>query len=118
MNELEFAQVPILAIDKSPEVKQTNIELYDLLDFVAITLKVQTSWIVGNGRQDYLVDARQLFCFFASKLTDFKHKEIARIINRNRTTVIHSIEQVERLLDAKDDLMVEKYLLIKKALSL
>lgn len=116
MNELEISQVPILDIDKSALCK-SHIELHDLLNIVAATLKVHPSWLVKNARYDYLVDARQLYCYFATKITDYTPSKIGRLINRHRTTVIHSIQQVERLLEVKDALMHEKYLLIKKALN-
>jgi len=87
------------AVPKKYEDQTDNLELYDILFKVSLASGVSIEDIKGKSRYVNDVIARQMYCYYAKIKWEFKkaRKEeiIGKLINRDRTTVIHSCENVE-----------------------
>jgi chromosomal replication initiator protein len=64
----------------------------------------------GKFRKKELVLMRQLFCYFCKEWSILPTlTSIGNEINRDHTTVIHSIQQIKDLIDSKDELTLQIY---------
>lgn len=66
--------------------------LRELLKSVSRTSGVKVSDIKGPSRLRKIVHARQEFCYYARALTSRSYSQIADMINRDHTSVIHGVE--------------------------
>lgn len=61
-------------------------------------------------RKKELVLTRQLFCYFCKEWSILPTlTSIGNEINRDHTTVMHSIQQIKDLIDSKDELTLQIY---------
>ncbi|MFI4910709.1 MAG: chromosomal replication initiator protein DnaA [Sedimentisphaeraceae bacterium JB056] len=86
-----------------PQIKQDNIDISSVLDVIAKYYKVRIVDIKGKARHKSITLPRQMCMYLARKLTSLSLEEIgASIGRRDHTTVMHSIEKIEKL-SAKDE---------------
>ena len=86
-----------------PQIKQDNIDISNVLDVIAKYYKVRIVDIKGKARHKSIILPRQMCMYLARKLTSLSLEEIgASIGRRDHTTVMHSIEKIEKL-SAKDE---------------
>lgn len=76
--------------------------LENLLQEVASACGVTPADLKGNSRENKYTIPRQVFCYAANRYFGEHVTRIAAIINKNRTTVIHSVSVIEGLLDVND----------------
>jgi chromosomal replication initiator protein len=76
------------------------IKLDDVVAKVSEFRGLSEVQIRGPIRTRDHVRPRQEFCYLARKVTDFSFPAIGRFISRDHTTVLHSIEQVEKRMAA------------------
>ncbi len=62
--------------------------------------------VVSKSRKGYYVYARQMYCFFANK-EGYSVREIGKYINRDRTTIIYSIDRHNDDLE-KNNLVIKR----------
>jgi chromosomal replication initiator protein len=80
-----------------PQPKSHNIELSNIMDAVAKYYKVRIVDIKGKARHKSIIIPRQMCMYLARRLTAMSLEEIgAGIGRRDHTTVMHSIEKIER----------------------
>lgn len=65
-----------------------------ICDFVCKYFDVSKSDIIKKGRKPDIVKPRHIYCFMAAKHTRLSLKEIASLIKRDHTSVIHAISSV------------------------
>lgn len=113
--------------DKNKELKKEINRLKDLLDK---TLNIKTIRMDKQEQKDYVIKmaekvcdyyqipygqlmskyrgeevalARQMSMYFANDKTELNSEEIGKIFNRDRTTVLHSIQKIKGQLSNKFD---------------
>jgi chromosomal replication initiator protein len=103
---LELAQN---VLGYEPEIKQDNLDLSSILDAVAKYYKVRIADIKGKARHKSIIIPRQMCMYLARKHTPMSLEEIgANIGRRDHTTVMHSIEKIEQMLNSDDGLLGEQ----------
>jgi len=76
--------------------------LSDILADVSEASGVSVEQITGESRKEEIRIARQMFCYVARKTGKWSDEQIGTEITRDRTTVIHSCDVVENMLDTKE----------------
>jgi chromosomal replication initiation ATPase DnaA len=78
------------------------------------------SWdqLIANNREHERVIARQLFCWFAIKYFNYKKVQIASLLDRHHTSVIHAIKTVDDMIYTKDEEYVKDIQVIRECLSI
>jgi len=72
-----------------------NIEPKKILNIICNHYDVSQDLIVSSNRQNHMVIARQMYCYFAKKYSDKSYRFIGELINRDHCTVIFSIKKIE-----------------------
>ncbi|MEM9840121.1 MAG: DnaA/Hda family protein [Pseudomonadota bacterium] len=68
-----------------------------IMDFTTELFDVSREELAGRSRKQPIVRARHAFCFAVRKLTDTPLKSIGAYIQRDHTTVMHSVQAAEIL---------------------
>ena len=80
--------------------KRRSVTIEDIFDYTARTFGLTREEIAGRARKQPIVRARHAFCLAARKLTDTPLTGIGAMVNRDHTTVMHSIKAAEILAEA------------------
>lgn len=77
------------------------------------------SWaqIAGAGRRTDIVDARFAYCWLCKNFLKMTLKRIAETINRDHTSVIHALNEVQRRMEVGDDAAIKLMLQIANFLT-
>ena len=75
-----------------------DIILMEICDILNVSRKD----ILSTSRARDFVFARQLYCYAARQLTGYSLKAVGKKINRDHTTVIHSVNEVKDFLATAD----------------
>jgi hypothetical protein len=65
--------------------------------------------IKSKDRFRHIVVVRQIYCYIAKKYFSYTLLEIGKSINRDHSSVIHSIELVEKMIELNDPLICSHY---------
>lgn len=85
------------------EVDDTPITIEDIKKKICSYFNVTEEALCSRSRKQPIVYIRQLAIYFANKLTDKSTIQIGRIIGgRNHATVIHSINQIQNLMETDE----------------
>ena len=103
-------------VEIMPTDSDCGITLCDILEKVSYASGVSIDDIKGRKRNSEICVARHLYCHFAKKIGKWKDKQIAKMIGRDRTTVIHSYRIAQQYIDSKDNLTLIVYEKAKKEL--
>jgi chromosomal replication initiation ATPase DnaA len=86
------------------------MEQLDLtIETCALVCDTTIEKIKGKDRFRKIVVARQIYCFIARKYFGYGLVEIANTINRDHTTVMHSVALVDRMLKMDDPIVCEPF---------
>lgn len=80
----------------------------EVLLIVCNALEVPICRIHKKEKPQELVEARQVFCFYARLLTDAGWSGIGKLIGKDHTSCISGNRRVSELLDVKDEIMSQK----------
>ena len=80
--------------------KRRAVTIEDIFEYTARTFGLTRDEIAGRARKQPIVRARHAFCLAARKLTDTPLTGIGAMVNRDHTTVMHSIKAAEILAEA------------------
>lgn len=80
--------------------KRRSVTIEDIFDYTARTFGLTKEEIAGRARKQPIVRARHAFCLAARKLTDTPLTGIGAMVNRDHTTVMHSVKAAEILAEA------------------
>lgn len=80
--------------------KRRAVTIEDIFEYTARTFGLTKEEIAGRARKQPIVRARHAFCLAARKLTDTPLTGIGAMVNRDHTTVMHSIKAAEILAEA------------------
>lgn len=71
-----------------------------------ITDVCEVDWddVVGTSRKGVLVISRHLYCYFAREYQKKKFVQISQLLNRDHTTVMHSVNIVKNMIEVSDEL--------------
>lgn len=82
-------------------MKQLNL----LLDVCSESLGVPKEKIMGRDRLRPIVVTRQIYAYLARKYFSYGLLEIGKSINKDHTTIIHSIKMVEKMIELNDPII-------------
>jgi chromosomal replication initiation ATPase DnaA len=82
-----------------------NMILVHLLIDICKVTRIPIDGVLKKNRLTEFVIARQLYCYYAKGM-GFGLAEIGRIINRDHSTVLYSINKVNELQKVKDKKMM------------
>jgi chromosomal replication initiation ATPase DnaA len=86
--------------------KIKNMEQLDLiLETCALVCDTTVEKIKGKERYRKTVVARQIFCYIARKYFSYGFVEIAKWINKDHSTIIHSTNLVDKMLSLNDPII-------------
>lgn len=103
------AQIISAIVVHWPEGKNMpDISLEGILHFAALVTGVTVKQLKGKRRPSSLVRGRMLYAYFSYRNYPhkFSYKAIGAVINRDHTTIIHSVEQFTNLLYIEDPITV------------
>lgn len=81
----------------------------NLLDLISEACNVPITKITGKDRSRPVVIARHLYCYIMREYYKSSLLTIARSINKDHTTVIYCLRQIQDLLDIKDETICKHY---------
>ncbi len=84
-----------------------------------ITDVCEVSWeqVTGSSRKGVLVIARHLYCYFAKEVQKKKYIQIGQILERDHTTVMHSVNHVKNMVEVSDELYMTYFSEIEKRIN-
>lgn len=97
----------------SPKVDAEKLRLQNIICNVC---GVYWWEITGKSRKKNIVVARQMYCVYARTFLKKSLVNIGYDIEKDHTTVIHSLQTVQNMLDTDDQLWVEKFERINQSL--
>lgn len=65
--------------------------------------------IIGQDRYRPILIARQIYIYFLRKKLKMTYQHIGKILDRDHTTIIHSVSKVDELLEVGDEPMTTLY---------
>lgn len=77
-----------------PAVMTGRPRIKDLVRMVADMAGQSPIAIVGEQRDQDVVRARQVICWLARRFTRHSLTEVARVLDRDHTTVVHSVKRI------------------------
>ncbi|MEM9421123.1 MAG: DnaA/Hda family protein [Pseudomonadota bacterium] len=100
--EVESRQADNLTDDRARRLLETHlatrrekVSLDDIFDFSAEVFGITPQEMKSKSRKQHVVRSRQAFCIVARKITDAPLTAIGGMIDRDHTTVMHSISKAE-----------------------
>lgn len=85
-----------------------------IMEKVSTFYNVTKSDLIGKGRSQSLVVPRQIAMYLCSKLTDMNSAMIGRTFgNKDRTTVVHNVQKIERNIQTDETLKTNVNYIIK-----
>lgn len=97
--------------------KHPYLSTDDLMAIVCSVCEVTPSQIISKEKTIQIVTARQLFCWFAITVQKRTLINIAAILRRDHTTVIHSREKISIMMKVKDGMVTPLFLEIEKRIN-
>lgn len=88
-----------------------------LAGIVCDVCEVKWSDVTGTSRKGLLVIARHLYCYFSYEYQKKKLKDIAQVLSRDHTTILHSINHIKNMVEVSDDLYLTYYNEIEKRIT-
>lgn len=79
----------------SYEKADDNKEVVQICNNVCNALSISMDTLTSSSRKIELVAARNYIAYELKRRFDYSHVEIGRIINRDRTSVLHSINTIK-----------------------
>lgn len=85
-----------------------------IMDKVSVFYNVTKDELIGKSRVKSLVVPRQIAMYLCSKLTDMNPAMIGKTFgNKDRTTVVHNVQKIEKDLQDDDELKINVNYIIK-----
>lgn len=100
--DLELAQNILKSI--LPDDGIVKITPDKIMDKVAIFYKISKDDLLGNVRTKTIALPRQVAMYLCAKLTDMNPGMIGKTFNKDRTTVAHNVDKIEKDLNTNDSL--------------
>lgn len=95
-----------------------NVELITILEAVCSVTEIIPHDILAHNRQRHISIARHLFCYVAYTHYGYTLVGIGRFLNKDHSTVIHSITTYQNYLDCQYKLEAKYYAQCKRILSI
>lgn len=85
------------------------VQLEMIMNICSEVSGVSVEKIKSKDRFRSIVVVRQIYCYIARKYFCYTLLEIGKSVNRDHTSVIHSCELIETMLQLKDPLITQLY---------
>ena len=115
--EKEISRLKYL-LTKPIRKENVDIELTTILEAVCSVTEIIPHDILAHNRQRHISIARHLFCYVAYNHYGYTLMAIARFLNKDHSTVIHSITTYQNYLDCNYKLEQKYYEQCKIILSI
>lgn len=73
-----------------------------IMDKVSLFYKVSKDDLLGNVRTKSIATPRQVAMYLCAKLTDMNPGMIGKTFNKDRTTVVHNVDKIEKDIETDD----------------
>ena len=77
-------------------LKEVEPSLHTIMDAVQRTCDVHHRDFISHHRYWHYCRARHIYCYLARKLTSKSFPQIARLANRDHSSMVHGYQMVER----------------------
>ncbi len=94
----EYLEIPVKIDFK---LRLSHLTVADIKEEVLTVLNVSWEAIVKQNRKRPLAMARHIFFWLVDQYTLLNQREIGELMNRDRTTMLHSIQVVNDAIDIK-----------------
>ena len=84
------------------DTKTIPSDLDIILSMVCRVSGVSKGEILSESRKREVVEARQIYCYYARKKTEHSSAKIGNLIGQDHATVLHSIKKVNNMLCIND----------------
>lgn len=98
--------------------EKEDVKLIMILEAVCSTTEIIPHDILAQNRQRAISTARHLFCYVAYKHYGYCLTAIARFLNKDHSTIIHSINTYQNYLNCNYKLEAKYYAQCKNILSI
>ena len=98
-------------------VKKTYTNPYDIFYIICDYFKVHPKIVTSNSREPLHVLVRKYVSYFACKKFKIIQKEVAFILKKDRTVLVHYNKSIQDWIDIKDKETLEHIENIKKLLT-
>ena len=115
--EKEISRLKYL-LTKPIRKENEDVELTTVLEAVSSATEIIPHDILAHNRQRHISIARHLFCFVAYTHYGYTLMAISRFLNKDHSTVIHSINTYQNYLDCNYKLEAKYYAQCKNILSI
>lgn len=88
--EIEFEPIPVRA-------KKNDELIKNIIKIVSDITDVDIDSMMSKKKQANICDARHLAMYFIHEYTDLNHSDIAKLFNRDRSTVVTGIQKIKRM---------------------
>lgn len=105
----DIEQLTKLPVTVYYRIKFHHLSSPDLIRIICEVCDVSWEQIKSNFRKSHYVIARQLYCWFAFQVQKKKLCTIAEKIGRDHTSVIHSRDKVQNMIETNDELYMEPF---------
>lgn len=95
-----------------PTEPKTNLQ--ELMNIVAAYYDVSWLEVISKNRQTNIITARYAFIYLAHKIFRISKSELGRMVLRDHTTIIYSIQQVKNWISINDPIQNELQTIIAK----
>lgn len=100
--------MPTQPIPRGPKsrlgfLKQTvGPNLFDILEDVCLIFEVPVNKVMSKDKHDDLVVVRRIYYYVSSMITDARQEDIATLINRERSSIVHHNELIRSWMKRSD----------------
>jgi chromosomal replication initiation ATPase DnaA len=115
--EKEISRLKYL-LTKPIRKENVDIELTTILEAVCSATEIIPHDILAHNRQRHISIARHLFCYVAYNHYGYTLMAISRFLNKDHSTIIHSINTYQNFLDCNYKLEAKYYEQCKGILSI
>ena len=105
-------------LTKPIQKEKIDLNLITILEAVCSSTDVIPHDILAQNRKRPISTARQLFCYIANVHYNFTLTSIAKFLNKDHSTVIHSIHTYQNFLDCNYKIESNYYAQCKNILSI
>jgi chromosomal replication initiation ATPase DnaA len=82
----------------------SKVDIEELANFIEGLLDIPQASIMSSTRKGNVVDGRHILIMIMHKKMHLSPAQIAPLVHRDRTTIIHAISRVQDLIDINDRL--------------
>ena len=101
-------------IESLIKISNQGREIDNILAAVSLATKVSIRDIKSSSRKREVVEARNIYIYLANNSEKYSNREIGQLVNRDHSTVNHSVNVVKKKRFEYHDIIMKVYSELKK----